>query len=224
MFLLPSVSTRGGSCILWVAWQETAKQAMDLTVALMSENDTALFISGRNRMVYNYFKKEFTSLRPKLLVRELYMEPSEEAIMAKLRLERSRTGTIDVQDHYLAVTKMTAKNKRQRGEARRFTGGNTAFRCMSNLPLLEKEAMVKVPPEDRERCLRGVVGSDKFTPGGPKSVRTAGDEESDEEEEGEELEDSKKETEQDASGNVILFYMELHPRAAVLTHSSCAWY
>ena len=114
--------------------------------------------------------------------------------------------------------------KDRRPAARRFVPGNTAFKTMQNVPLLEKAAMMKVPSKEREAILRNVVGTDKWTPGlgrkssggggaatGPGAPAAAAG--SDEEEEAGDEDDPLAGT-TDADGNVVLFHMELHPKVS----------
>ena len=58
-----------------------------------------------------------------------------------------------------------------------FDPGNTAFKTMSGLPILQKHAMLKVPGKEREAAFGGVVGSEKWTPG-IKKKNQGGDSES----------------------------------------------
>ena len=62
---------------------------------------------------------------------------------------------------------------RRKSVPRRFVPGHTAFKCMSGVPMLERVGMATVAPEERERCFRGVVPSDKWLPNRRKEAGDA---------------------------------------------------
>ena len=92
---------------------------------------------------------------------------------------------------------------------------------------------MKVPSKERDAILRGVVGTDKWTPGLAKrtsgggsgaassgaaapaapSAPAAGG--SDEEDDDDGVENPLEGT-TDADGNVVLFHMEMHPKVCVI--------
>jgi hypothetical protein len=73
--------------------------------------------------------------------------------------------------------------------------------------------MVKVPAKEREAIFRGIVGSDKWTPGLRRQSKGGADDGTDEDEAPPAEEESDDGNNRDVDGNVILFYMELHPKA-----------
>ena len=140
--------------------------AVDMCTRLLGEADSAIFTSGKNNLIAKDLKKTLQSCKPKLGLKELYMEPDEAAYMQAVHGEnRSTVGSIDPKDTYFHVIKNPSHWKNRKPSARRFVPGNTAFKCMSGLPILQKHAMVKVPVKEREAIFRGVMGSDKWTPG-----------------------------------------------------------
>ena len=99
---------------------------------------------------------------------------------------------------------------------------------MTGLPILDKNAMVKVPAKERENIFRGVVGTDRWNPGTSKKApasaaaatapptSAAPGPEDDEEEEEEDAAAPSTEGIMDSEGNVTLFFMEQHPKAGWL--------
>lgn len=204
------------SCYRMKASADEARmaEAVDITTRLMGEADAALFISGKNNLVAKDLGKTLRACKPKLGVKELMMEPDEQAYLQAVHGEnRSSVGSIDPRDIYFHVIKNPSKWKDRKPAPRRFVPGNTAFRTMSGLPILQKSAMVKVPAKEREAIFRGIVGSDKWTPGLRRQSKGGADDGTDEDEAPPAEEESDDGNNRDVDGNVILFYMELHPKA-----------
>ena len=71
-------------------------------------------------------------------MRDLFMEPSEDELLQCIRADRSSCGTVDRRDPYIQFVKTPAIPKGKRGVERRFNGGHTDMKCMTNLPILKK--------------------------------------------------------------------------------------
>ncbi len=118
-----------------------------------------------------------------------------------------------MRDNYWEVVKTAKIFESKKAVARRFVPGNTAFKVMSHLPVLTKEAMTKINFTDRELVFKGVVGSDKWTRVGIKGASSAaGPADSEEDEEDEEVDDKTAVVPIDSSSELVFFHMELHPR------------
>ena len=193
--------------------EDRMAQSVDIAARLLGDADAAIFTSGKNGLIAKDLKKTLQQCRPKLGVKELFMEPDEGAYLQAVHGEnRSSVGSIDPKDTYFHVIKTPAKWKDRKPAVRRFVPGNTAFKSMSGLPILQKHAMLKVPGKEREAIFRGVIGSDKWTPGLNKRLSKGGAE-SESEEAAAVDDESDDGATGDMDGNVILFYMELHPKA-----------
>ena len=190
--------------------EERMTQAVDISARLLGEPDAAIFISGKNGLIAKDLKKTLQQCKPKLGVHELFMEPDEGAYLQAVHGEnRASVGSIDPKDVYFHVIKNPSKWKDRKPTVRRFVPGNTAFKSMSGLPILQKHAMLKAPAKERKAIFRGVMGSDKWTPGLKKAAKGC-DSES---EEVVPMEDESDDAANgDVDGNVILFFMELHPK------------
>ena len=200
------------------------KLCMNMAANLLGDADTAIFISGRNNLIYKDMRKEACSMKPRLGIKELLMEPDEEQVIAHIRLESNKAGSIDMKDGYIQMVKNAKLRKNQKGVPRRFVPRNTAFKSMSHLPVLTKDAMTWVSQDERERVFRGVVASDKWTPGKkskgvsasatPAEDPVADSDDDDREEEADDQAAVEQASTPDSGGNVVFFWMELHPKAA----------
>ena len=199
--------------------------SVDLTSKLLREPDSAVFLSGRNQLLHKDLKKAIQTLKPKVGMKEMTLVPDEAELLKALHGEgRNAYGSIDASEQYIHVVKTNKLWKERRPTQRRFVPGNTAFRNMSGLPILEKAAMVKVPAKERENIFRGVVGTDKWNPGTKKASTApapaaaaaappAAAAEDEEEEEEEDAAANPSDGLMDSEGNVTLFFLEQHPKA-----------
>lgn len=187
--------------------------AFDTIVKSLGQADTAIVLSGRNSLFLKEVKKNFGDVKPKVGVKELEIEPDEGQVAKLLRLESNSYGSVDLSEKYLQVVKDPKAWRSRRSEERRFVGGNTAFRKMSNTPVLLKQSMTTVTFAEREKVFKGVMGSERFSRSTPSKSSTgqglADDQETDEdaEQEATETADVVK-----SSDEVVFFWMELHPR------------
>ncbi|CAJ1436313.1 unnamed protein product [Effrenium voratum] len=139
--------------------------SLSATARMMTEADSAIFVSGRNNLISKDLKKELNCFKPKLGLKEMSMEPDEEQYLSAVHGEgRSAVGSIDPRDVYFHVVKTPKQWKDRKPAARRFVPGNTAFKTMSKLPVLSKQAMLKASSKEREAIFRGVTGSDRWSP------------------------------------------------------------
>ena len=120
------------------------KDAVTMVATCMTDADTAVFLTGRNALIEKDIRKELLSIKPKLSVKQLAMEPDSEQYLQVIRIDSNRAGTVDPREIYYQVTK-SQQGRKKKGTSRRFVTGNTAFKTMSHLPVLRKAAMVKVP-------------------------------------------------------------------------------
>ena len=188
---------------------------VEVTSRLMGDADTALIISGRNQAFYKDAKKMVASLKPKVGLKELAMEPDEAALTKVMRLEANSSGTVDMRDGYLMFVKDNKLWKFRKSHERRFVPGNTAFKVMRGIPVQTLDQMEKVTFADREATFRGVVGSDKWTPGATSQASVqAEDNEEEAEEDDEEGECVAAPGLVDLSSLVVYWCMDLHPRVA----------
>ena len=203
--------------------------SVDFTSKLLREADSAVFLSGRNQLLHKDMKKAIQSLKPKVGMKEMTLVPDEAELLKALHGEgRNAYGSIDTAEQYIHVVKTSKLWKERRPTQRRFVPGNTAFKNMTGLPILDKNAMVKVPAKERENIFRGVVGTDRWNPGTSKKApasaaaatapptSAAPGPEDDEEEEEEDAAAPSTEGIMDSEGNVTLFFMEQHPKAGWL--------
>ena len=174
------------------------KLAMATSVDSMSDGDALVMLSGKSKLVAKAMRQELATFKPKLFD----MEPDESDDLKRLRTTRSKTGSIDLRETYFEARKREVGVKSQ---PRPFMPRNTAFVTMRPIPLLGTGAMAKAPKHDRECALRGVTGDDRFR----GKVQTGGAEQAEEDcDEDAEMEEC---SEADANGNVLFFYMDLHP-------------
>ena len=186
--------------------------SLSATARMMTEADSAIFVSGRNNLISKDLKKELNCFKPKLGLKEMSMEPDEEQYLSAVHGEgRSAVGSIDPRDVYFHVVKTPKQWKDRKPAARRFVPGNTAFKTMSKLPVLSKQAMLKASSKEREAIFRGVTGSDRWSPNKKTNKYDVDDDDEDEAENVAATEEGPEIV--SADGQVILFYMELHPKA-----------
>ena len=134
--------------------EEHVTFAIDTTARLMTDADTGIFISGRNKLLYKDLKKQVQALKPRVGVRELEMEPSESEYMMCCRVESNASGSLDICDQYLQVVRSSKVWSSRKSVARRFVPGNTAFKRMSGLPMLPVAQMATATVSEREAlCL-----------------------------------------------------------------------
>lgn len=195
------------------ASEENLKLCIDVTSRCLGESDTALWFSGKNSFVWAAIKKEVGNLRPRVGARELCLEVDTQQLMSYLRVDANRAGTIDPQEPYLLMMKTRRALLQRKSGPRRFVGGNSAFKCMAGLPLLRKSAMLHVPVDERERCFRGVAPTEKWCPNKSRASAGAAPASGDLDDEEEDHEDDLDTAMPDASGKVVLFWMEMHPKA-----------
>lgn len=138
--------------------------------------------------------------------------------MKHVRIDRNKAGTVDPADPFVQVSKkVSAATKR--GAPRRFVPGNTAFRAMRGLPILKVEEMIMVGVDERERVFRNIVPADKFNPRLRENTKgNAGVDDEEDEEDPDEDDPDAGSMGVDKTGKVVLFYMELHPKAPSMTH------
>jgi len=204
--------------------EEHINTMIDITSRMLTDADAGIIVSGRNSLFHRDAKKALNALRPRVGIRDLVMDPSEAEVLQHIRIDMNLIGTVDLRDPYLQFVKSSKLLRSRRGVPRRFVPGNTAFKVMGGLPVLERAAMAKVTFEEREALFRGVVGSDKWRPGCRTKKGSAGDAASsvgagETKEESEHSESEMEVDEQppsmvDASAKVVAFHMELHPRVA----------
>ena len=182
--------------------------AIATSTAAMGEDDTAILVTGRNKLVGKAMQDELRSFKPKLYFLQLYMEPDEEDMLKKLKASKSRAGSIDLRETHYEVRKHRRPAK---GNARRFVPGNTAFRTMRPIPLLDLGSMTKISRREKDRVFRGVQRDDKFA-GRKGGDGDANSEPEKTEEDGEGEEGSEGEAAPADDGDmVIFFHSELHP-------------
>ena len=88
---------------------------------------------------------------------------------------------------------------------------------MRGLPILKMEEMITVGVEEREKIFRSIQPSTKFN----TRLSSASKGNMDEDEDDDEAEDMDEDDGMgvDKSGKVVLFYMELHPKAPIMQTS-----
>lgn len=201
--------------------------SVDLTSKLLKEADSAIFLSGRNQLLHKDMRKAIQSLKPKVGLKEMTLVPDEAELLKALHGEgRNAYGSIDASEQYIHVVKNNKLWKERRPTQRRFVPGNTAFKNMSGLPILDKAAMQKVASKEREAIFRGIMGTDKWNPGGSKktaaasapaastgTATAAADNAASSDEEDDPGIPAENQGLMDSEGNVTLFFMEQHPKA-----------
>ena len=200
--------------------EDHLREMIDISSRLMGESDSGIIISGRNQLMHRDAKKFIAALKPKIPTRDLAMEPDEEQLLRFIRADTNVVGTVDARDQYIQFGKSLQKRK---GEPRRFVPGNTAFKIMGHLPVLDKSCMVQIPYDERETVFRSVQGSDRWQPGkkGAGGKAYPDDEDIESEEEEGAVDDAQDAVAVvDGSAPVVFFWMELHPRAPRAQNSS----
>ena len=210
--------------------------AIDIAARTMTAADTFFVMSGRNKLVHKEVKKILQELRPKFGIKDLILEPDEVAITKVLHLESNAYGSVDVTEPYFQVVKEANEWKQRKCEERRFVPGNTAFRRMTNVPILTKPEMTTVTVLEREAAFRNVVATDKFTHatrGGTKGVTVPVTKEKDEDAD-DPPEDDDDELDMmeisaaagpeivDPASKVVFFLMEYHQRVHTVGSSTGA--
>ena len=181
------------------ASEENLRFAVDTFSRCLGDSDVGLFLSGKNLHVWQAIRKELSQLKPRPAMRELSLDVDEQQLVKRIRLG-SRIGSVETSETYMMIMKNSKSFAKLRSGPRRFCGGNSAFKRMSNAPILEKSAMARASVDERERLFRGVVASDKWAP------NKSNEEEDDEEE------DDADATVAIPAGDVVLFHMEHHPK------------
>ena len=202
--------------------------SVDLTSKLLREADSAIFLSGRNQLLHKDMKKAIQSLKPKVGLKEMTLVPDEAELLKALHGEgRNAYGSIDASEQYIHVAKNNKLWKERRPTQRRFVPGNTAFKNMTGLPILDKAAMLKVASKEREAIFRGVMGTDKWNPGTKKTASApaastgtataatpaADNNAASSDEEDDPAISADNQGLMDSEGNVTLLFMEQHPKA-----------
>ena len=201
--------------------EEHATFMLNLSARMLTALDTAVVISGRNNAFYSWVKKEVIAMKPRVGMRDLFMEPDDDELLQCIRAERSLVGSVERRDAYIQFVKTPAVLKGKRGQERRFTGGHTAMKGMTNLPILKKDAMISVPIQERELTFRNVTPSDKFSQVKRKQQDGPGDG-GDHSSSGEEAEDGDASVTPsviDPKASVVYFWMEMHPKVLMLADS-----
>ena len=98
-------------------------------------------------------------------MKDLAIEPDEQQVMEFLRADANAAASIDLKDQYLLVMKSGKAFAARKTGHRRFVPGHSAFKTMSHTPVLSQKAMITIRPAEREVCFRGVVASDRYSPG-----------------------------------------------------------
>lgn len=119
---------------------------------------------------------------------------------------------------YFQTVKTSKAFAARKAAPRRFVPGHTAFKTMSHLPVLTRDAMQTVTADERERVFRGVTGTDKYTPGVRNATETAGDAEPDDDDDVVEVQDDADCAAPLSGEQTVLFWMELHPKAPAPAH------
>ena len=201
------------------ASEENLRFCFDVTSRSLGDGDVALWVSGKNSFVWAAIKKEVSSLRPRVGSRELCLEVDQEQLMTFLRVGSNQVGTIDPQEPYLLMMKSKRAMLQRKSGPRRFVGGNSAFKCMGGLPLLRKAGMLQVSVDEKERCFRGVAPTEKWLPHKARlsaaGATAAATDPDDDEEQDDDLDTAMP----DSSGKVVLFWMEMHPKARCVCQS-----
>ncbi|CAK0856763.1 unnamed protein product [Prorocentrum cordatum] len=193
--------------------EDHINQMVNIVASFINESDSAVIVSGRNKLFHRAAKKMVMQCKPKLAVKELEMLPDEGEVSQHLRVESSVVGTVDLTDQYLHIMKTKRAMDTKRGLPRRFVPGNTAFRTMAGIPVVSKDSMVKVSYSDREAVFKHVCGSEKWTPG----AKAAKGQDLSDDDDDEAPEDTAVDPLEAINGGtatlVVLFWMELHLRA-----------
>ena len=205
--------------------EDHSTRMIDLTSKFLTEADTGIIVSGRNHLFMRDCRKAVNALRPRVSCKSLEIQPDEAQVLPHLRVDANNTGTIDLADPYLQFVKHSKVWKSRKGVARRFVPGNTALRVMAGVPILTKENMTTVSFTVREAVFKHVAGSDKWAPGNKhRLVKDTAEQEEEEKDEKEEEEEEEEEQVDQGPGDIIdtlqqvvLFFMEHHPRVHGLT-------
>ena len=142
------------------------------------------------------------------------MLPDESAVLAHMRTCRSASGSVNLSDQYLVFYKNKRVMLSKKAVPRRFVPGNSAFKTMAGIPILQKDEMTKVPYGEREAMFRGVSGSAKWSPNSHQGATPAGpDHLSGSDDEDVVLPGEESLEVVNTTQPVVLYWMELHPRA-----------
>ncbi|CAK0892141.1 unnamed protein product [Prorocentrum cordatum] len=192
--------------------EDHINQMVNIVASFINESDSAVIVSGRNKLFHRDAKKMVMQCKPKLAVKELEMLPDEGEVSQHLRVESSVVGTVDLTDQYLHIMKTKRAMDTKKGAPRRLVPGNTAFRTMAGIPVVSKDSMVKVSYSDREAVFKHACGSEKWTPG---ATAAKGQDLSDDDDD-EAPEDTAVDPPEAVNGGtatlVALFWMELRLR------------
>ena len=202
---------------------EILTQCIDFWSKYAGEHDTGLWLSGKNQFILREISQALKQLRPRVCLQQRRLQHDEAQFAELMRMAAVRAQTLDPTETMIQSMK---KAGRQKACARRFVPGNSAFLNFTGLPVLKKEDMVSVPPQDRDAALRSVVASEKFTRRGIKNKGESGEAEEDDDA-------NQPPTDEDedpavtgqkspGEGSLVFFWMELHPKAGILGVSVCA--
>lgn len=180
---------------------------------LLTQSCAAGGLTGRNNIIYKDFKKELSSYKPRLGLKEMQLEPDEHQVLAWFNAKLSSVGSIDPSDSYFQVVKTPQIWKKRKAEVRRFVPGHTCFKSMKQVPILTKEFMTKITYEEREKVFREVTGSEIYL-ATAQTTASGGEAEPEEEED---VDDGEPEVAIiSPSSKVVFFGWSCTPRHAVL--------
>jgi hypothetical protein len=191
------------------------KVSLDVASKMIGSHDTFIVLSGRNTLFYKDAKKAIQGLRPKVGYKDLVIEPDETQVAKVLRLEANSYGSVDMSEQYLQIVKDNKTWGTRLSQERRFVPGNTAFRKMSQTPVLFRANMTTIQHCEREKVLKTVLGSDKYSRATASAEADDGKptaEDEDEENPEEDADASAQPAVVEPESQVVFFWMESHPR------------
>jgi hypothetical protein len=177
-------------------------------------SDMCVLLSGRNYHVYKDFLVYARKMKPSCAKKEIIVQYDEEQ-MSHLMVARERKSLdIDSQDPGLFLMKDKTVMKLKKAIPRRFVSGNSAFKVMSNCPVVQPGDLHKVSPTAADKCYRGATPSDKYHSEVVKKETKHGQKGADDAPEASSDSDSDHKSDDDvkvaSATNVPLCPMELH--------------